>query len=325
MIAIQENDVCYSIANNGHNPFNTDRVERTELPVELARSALDFEIQKIPSYDVNGRRIPGHYHLIKSTDKSFIPCVSVGEQFVPIQHIDFFDYVVNEVMPNVPGLSLEMAGTIHGGGVGLVSAKFGDTFSIKGDKSGNELRLFFNNPSNGRGRAVVGFTTVRVVCQNTLLAATKEARSDGFKVSHTKTGPAIVMGAVASIREQAVAALEMKRRCERLANISANTAMLNDALDVVYSLKGISEEHPGFKRLQKLREKVIEEFECGATAQSMTEDTAWKLLNAFTYPVFNPEKVSKRTDKAEIAYQGMGGLVAEKVNDMLLAVERVAL
>ena len=105
MIAIQENDVCYSIANNGHNPFNTDRVERTELPLELARSALDFEIQKIASYDVNGRRIPGHYHLIKSTDKSFIPCVSVGEQFVPIQHIDFFDYVVNEVMPNVPGLS----------------------------------------------------------------------------------------------------------------------------------------------------------------------------------------------------------------------------
>lgn len=324
MIAIQENDICYSTALNGHNPFNTDGVERTTLDPDFARKAFDFRILKKQSYDREGRAIPKNYHLVKDTDNSFIPSNGIGELFTPIQHIDFFNYITTEVMPKVPQMKLEMAGTIHGGGVGLIAAKFGDTFAVKGDESENEMRLFFSNPSNGTGRLVMGFTTVRVICQNTLLAATDQARKDGFKISHTKSGESLALEAVKRIEGQAVAALEMKHRCERLAGIGVDAATIQRALDAVYPLYGIPEDSFARKRLERIRARVIEEFEAGETAQSIKTDSAWKLLNAFSFPVFHPDKISKRMDTAEIAYRGMVGDVAQKVNHMLEVVERVA-
>lgn len=324
MLGIQANDICYSTANGGHNPFNTDGVARTTLDPEFARQALNFRIEKRQSYDRNGRPIPKNYHLVKDSDNSFIPSNGIGEQFVPIQHLDVYDYIVNKVMPQVPQMELEMAGTIHGGGVGLIAAKFGDTFSMKGDTSENNLRLFFANPSNGTGRMVMGFTTVRVVCQNTLLAATKEARADGFRVTHTKSADTLAFEAVKSIERQAVAALEMKSRCERLAEIGVDSETLERCLDKIYPLYGIPQDSPGYARMLHLRERVKEEFEAGATAQTIKTDSAWKLLNAFTYPIFNPDKLPPKKDRAEIAYKGMIGSVAEKTDKILRVVEAVA-
>lgn len=321
MIAIQDNDICYSTALNGHNPFNTDRVERTELDPEFARKALDFKIVKKQSYDRDGRPIPKNYHLVKDSDNSFIPSNGIGELFTPVQHLDVYDYIVQEVMPKVPQMKLEMVGTIHGGGVGLVSAKFGDTFAIKGDTSENNLRLFFSNPSNGTGRMVMGFTTVRVICQNTLLAATQEARADGFKISHTRNGQQFALEAAKVIQGQAVAALEMKSRCERLSEIGVDGATIRRALDMVYPTAGLREDDPRYRHLNDLRYAVLEQFEAGETAQTIKTDSAWKLLNSFSYPVFHPKRLSKRTDEAEIAWRGMTGDVARKVDGMLQAVE----
>lgn len=321
MLGIQKNDVCYSTANGGRNPFNTDGVPRTTLDPAFARSALDFHIVKRQSYDREGRAIPKNFHLVKDTDNSFIPSNGIGEQFTPIHHIDVYDYIVNKVMPQVPEMELEMAGTIHGGGVGLVAAKFGKTFAMPGDESENELRLFFSNPSNGTGRMVMGFTTVRVVCQNTLLAATQEAKADGFKITHTRSGEQLAFQAVKTIHHQATAAIAMKERCERLAYIGVGSSDIERALDRIYPYKSIPEDSPGRARMLHLRERVKEEFEAGATAQTIKTDSAWKLLNAFTYPIFNPDKVSVRMDRAEIAYQGMTGKVAVKTDRILRAVE----
>lgn len=323
MIAIQPNDICYSTANGGHNPFNTDMVPRTELDPAFARRALDFHIIKKQSYDRDGRPIPKNYHLVKDTDNSFIPSNGIGEKFTPIQHLDVYDYIVQKVMPQVPQMTLEMVGTIHGGGVGLVAAKWGDTFAVKGDKSENQMRLFFSNPSNGSGRMVIGFTTVRVVCQNTLLAATQEAKADGFKISHTKSSERLAFDAVKCIERQAVAALEMKSRCERLGAIGVDSETVRRALDMVYPLNGIPEDSPTRARLEHIRDRVLEEFEAGETARTMSgEKTAWRLLNSFTYPVFHPDRISKRMDTAEIAYRGMGGNTADRTHKMLVAVER---
>lgn len=323
MIAIMQNDTCYSTANGGHNPFNTDGVPRTELDPAFAREALNFKIVKRQSYDSKGRAIPKNYHLVKNTDESFIPSNGIGEQFVPIQHLDVYDYIVDKVMPQVPQMKLEMAGTIHGGGVGLIAAKFGDTFAVKGDRSENEMRLFFSNPCNGTGRMIMGFTTVRVVCQNTLLAATEQAKTDGFKISHTKSSEKLAFEAVKCIERQAVAALEMKRRCERLGEIGVDSATMQRALDAIYPLYGIPEGSPARERLEHIRAKVVEEFEAGETARTMSgEKTAWRLLNSFTYPIFHPERLTKRMDSAEIAYRGMVGSVAEKTDRILHAVER---
>ena len=227
-------------------------------------------------------------------------------------------------MPKVPQMKLEMAGTIHGGGTGLIAARFGDTFAVKGDKSENELRFFFNNPCNGTGSCVMGFTYVRVICQNTLRAATKEAGADGWKFKHSSSAPEIAMNAVQVIGQQAIAAIEMKNRCSRLASIGVDSSFMREALDAVYPLPNAPTDSIIYKHIANLRDKVVEEFEAGETAQSFTNDSAWKLLNSFTFPIFNPTKLKKTTDKAQVAYSGWNGHVADKVERIFDKIEDIS-
>ena len=324
MYAIQPNDRCFSTAHNGHNPFNTDGAERTTLSPELARTAFDFHILKKPSFDSEGRQIPCHFHLVRDDDDAFIPGASVGNQFTPVQHIDVFDYIVQNVMPAVPDLELEMAGTINGGGTTLIAAKFGNIFAIPGDDSPSELRLFINNPTNGSGRMTLGFTNVRVVCQNALLAATSQARQDGWRITHTTSAPELTKTAVKTIKYQAVAALEMKDRCERLARIGVDSETVARCLEAIYPAERLP-EGPGRTRMLNMREAVIHQFEAGETAQTMKDKTsAWALFNSFTYPIFNPEKLEKRQDLAQVQYKATVGDNAKKVTRIFEVIESIA-
>lgn len=330
MIAIKHNDICYSTTRGwdgtaAGNPFNTDGVERDTLDIDLARKALDFEILKKPSYDEAGRQIPSQFHLVRSDDNEFLPSTtSVGNQYTPIQHKEVFEYIVNEIMPEVPEMKLELCGTIHGGGTGLIAATYGDTFYVKGDESDNNTRLFFANPSNGTGRMILGFTTVRVRCENTLMAATKEANGNGFKVSHTANASEYTKKVVESIRNEAVAALEMKRMSQDLGMVGVSGETFQRCLDAIYPTFGIPEDSRAYLNLKKLREEVTYQFECGETAKSMTTKTMWTAFNSFTYPIFNPNQLRKNTDRAQIAYQGMTSNTGKRVRGIFSKVYDIA-
>ena len=128
--------------------------------------------------------------------------------------------------------------------------------------------------------------------------------------------------AVASIKSQAVAALEMKARSARLASIGVDSATVERCLEEIYPIRNLPD---GFSktRLLNIRNAVMEQFEAGETARTMKGDTAWKLFNSFTYPIFHPEKISKRNDAAEIQYKGMTGMTASKVRHIFNQVEYV--
>ena len=70
----------------------------------------------------------------------------------------------------------------------------------------------------------------------------------------------------------------------------------------------------GYTKTENRRNEVIAQFESGETAQTIQGDTAWKLFNAFTYPIYNPSKTKKTVDAAEVAYTGAIGARAQKVS-----------
>lgn len=326
MKALQKNDICYSTVATWNKMFNTDGKERNTLSVEEARSAIDFKIIKEQSYDRSGRPIPKHFHLERDTDHEIIPSVGLGDKFVPVQHIDVFDYIVKEVMPKVPDMSLEMCGTIHGLGTGVIAARLGEVFKIKGDKSPSEMRLLFSNPNSGTGRLTLGFTTVRIVCQNTLMAATRQANADGWRIKHTPGAVINCENALKELASCAQAAIEMKQRSERLAGIGVDSATVKKVLDSLYPL-GVDEQSPAYLHMKTMRDEVLRQFEEGETALTFDNDkTAWRLLNAATYPIFNGRKISVKTDRTEIAYKGMvQSRVSEKTTKIFNTVERIAL
>ena len=323
MKAMTANDTCFSTM-KGHwaSVFNTDGLERDHIDIEEARSALDFKIEKHPSYDAHGNELAGHFHLRRDTDDAFIPCPAVGAKFQPVQHLEVFDYICNKIMPEVPDMKLETVGTLHGAGTGLVTATVGDKFSINGDDSPHTMRLLFSNPC-GRGSLVLGFTSVRIFCQNCIAAARKEARKDGFFVRHTSGAGLYVEAAVQSIAAQMRMAQALRARCERLAGLPVNKATLAKALDRIYPQR-FEQGTPAFGHIEQIRHEVEFQFDGGATAQTMKGDTAWKLFNSFTYPVFNPEKLGTRMDLAEVAYNGSLGSRANKVTHILNTIEELA-
>ncbi len=321
MKALTANDICFSTTALS---FASDGVLRTSLDIGEVRAALDFKIEKHPSFDETGRVIPGHFHLRRDTDNAIIPCPAVGQKFTPVQHLDVFDYIVNKVMPEVPQMRLETAGTLYGAGTGLVTATMGEAFSLPGDESPHRQRLLFSNPC-GRGSLVIGFTSVRVFCQNCIAAARREARhgEGGFVVRHTAGADIAARAAVESIAAQVREAERLRERCEWLATRNVSRDTLYRALDAIHPLRH-EEGTPARGRIQAKRDAVVAQFDGGETAQTMKGDTAWKLFNAFTYPIFNPERTGERSDLADIAYAGQLGGKADRVTRIFETVERLA-
>lgn len=314
MIAITANDMCFATKGVA-KCFNTDNVERETLDPMEVRKALDFNIIKKPSFDVEGRQIPGHYHLVREDNNAFIPSAGIGTKFKPVQHLDVFDYIYNKIMPSVPTMSLEMVGTIHGCGTGLVMAKIGDEFHINGDESPNKMRLMFSNPCNGYGSLIIGFTNVRLWCQNQIPVAINQAKQDGFQIRHTKNAELYVGSALEVIHASNCRSMEIRKKSEGLARVNVDAAFIKRVMDSIYPFKeGVEEGSIGYTKTENRRDEVMAQFEGGETAQTIHGDTAWKLFNAFTYPIYNPETTKKTVDMAEVAYTGAVGTRAVKVS-----------
>lgn len=314
MKAMTENDICFATTKCA-KAFNTDGVERTELnPIEV-RKALDFTIVKKQSFDEAGREIPNQYHLVREDTNQFIPSIGVGEKFTPVQHLSVYDYIINEIMPKVPEMHLEAVGTLHGCGTGLVMANIGGAFSVPGDESPNNTRVMFSNPCNGLGSLLLGFTTVRLFCQNQIPVACRQTKQDGFQIRHTKNAELYVGDALRVIYASIEKAIEIRKMSENLAKVKINRAFIDKVMDEIYPFQFTEEDSKrGYTINEKRREEVIEEFESGHTAETINGDTAWKVFNAFTYPIYNPKKFGKNTDAAQVAYTGAVGQRADKVS-----------
>lgn len=326
MKAVQSNDMCYCTLNEGNNPFNHDGERRTSIDKDTARETLNFDVLKTQAYRMKGgqpEEIKGLFCLTKSTDESVIPSRGISATFEPVQHHEVFDWVYRDIVPAYPQMELETCGTVYGCSTSLITFKVGDLFGIKGDKSPSEMRLFICNPTNATGALTMGFTTVRLFCQNQIRAAKREAARDGYKIKHTRECRALIGNAVQEIAMQIRAADDMRLRCERLAEIGVSVSDFERCLNAVYPFGNLEEGTPAHTRMMGLREKVKAEFESGHTAQTMEGKTGWSAFNSFTYPIFNPDKVKKQCDIADVHYRGMIGNRADKVSEILAKVENV--
>lgn len=313
MIALTRTDKCFSTISGGLGRiFNTDGKRRTNLDIDEIRSAFDFQIVKKQSYDELGRKIPGHFHIIRSDNGDFIPSSGLGKKFVPIQHKDIFDSVVkeiiplaNDLLPNMPKLVLETVGTLHGGGTGICTVRVGEPFMVPGDSSPCYVRLVFANPCNGRGSIIIGCTIVRDRCQNQIPVA-----CGGFSVHHTKNANIHLSNAMKCIVAQIEDAIKVKNSILEMGRTNIpnddTKSFLDDMIDKLYPLT-YKQGTAGYTRQSNVRNEVRTQFYGGDVAMSISGCTAWKVYNSFTYPIFNPVSMERNMDYADIFYSGMVG------------------
>lgn len=109
------------------------------------------------------------------------PLGIVKERYTPVQNLEAFRFFDDAIGP---GKALwETAGFFGGGERIFVSAKLPDTISVKGDPV--DSYLVFTNSHDGSTGVKILFTPIRVICENTLNAAIRNAQNY-VSYRHTK-------------------------------------------------------------------------------------------------------------------------------------------
>jgi phage/plasmid-like protein (TIGR03299 family) len=147
--------------------------------------------------------------VIRGTDGRVLGIV--GDRYKPLQNahaFDFFDPFVTS-----GAVSLETAGSLHGGRKIWVLARVKGATAEIGRNDPVEAFLLLSNSHDGTTTIQVGFTPVRVVCQNTLNMAMGNNRGL-IRIYHTKSAQDVlkVVGeTMDTVNQQFAATVEQMR------------------------------------------------------------------------------------------------------------------
>lgn len=147
----------------------------------MKASKTDWTVSKAPLFaKIQDQNIMlPEMALVRDSDQSILDIV--GEDWTPTQNETAFDFFREFVEQGK--MTMETAGSLKKGKMVWVLAKVGNNFELfDGDKV--ESYLLFSNPHQYGMSIDVRFTSVRVVCNNTITMALNAKANKVFKASH---------------------------------------------------------------------------------------------------------------------------------------------
>lgn len=253
-----------------------------------------FSTEQVPFAEGNmpwETRIPTeHVAIVRVTDNRVLGVLK--NTYEPVQNSEAFEFFQPLIEQGF--VSLETAGSLRGGSRVWVMAKINNT--THDIVNGDPVNAYFllSNSHDGTLAVRVGFTGIRVVCQNTLSLAHHNQSSRLIKVKHTKN----VAKGLEKIREtvdwqrQTFAATAEQMRA--MARVGVDTETLERYVEQVFmpeiSKRPVNEakgeEEIGESReksVAKLCEKIIPLFENGrGNNMPGVRGTLWAAYNAVT-------------------------------------------
>lgn len=155
----------------------------------LELAGLDWEVEKLPfrpEVEINGETIvlpevPDTYLNVRSTDHKVLGVV--GERYVPLNNVDAFQ--LGDDILDVAEATWTTAGSLFGGSQVWMQATLPNDVHIAGmEDEAIDLNLVISNSHDGSKAVEVMVTPTRVVCNNTLTLASRDA-ARSFKARHT--------------------------------------------------------------------------------------------------------------------------------------------
>lgn len=180
--------------------------QKTAIALEL--SELNYKVEKRPLFLEDGTKLKDKVATVRTDNNQILGVVGDGYEVLDNEEgFAFIDDIIGE-----GGADFETAGSFGKGKKAFMIAKT-EPLTILGDKF--DPYILFTNSHDGSGSIKVMFTPIRVICQNTLVVALKEA---AFKISikHTK-----------SVKERLMAAKEiLLANTKYLANLKKNAELM---------------------------------------------------------------------------------------------------
>jgi len=258
-----------------------DKPPKVEDAIKMA--GLDWDVMLQPAYSVvAGEQVelPARA-TIRSTNNSVLGVV--GPSYTVVQNSTAFDFFQPFVDKGIA--DLVTAGSLKDGKRVWVLAKIkADPAEIvPGDTV--ERYILLSNSHDGTLAVRCGFTTVRVVCCNTLAAAHDAASSKLLRVRHTKNAE-FALDKIQEIMNVAQGEFEATtEQFKALARANVVTTDLQEYVRRVFKPKVIlpGTEGEALDKADRLCSKIIPLFESGRGAEIKgVKGTMWGAYNAIS-------------------------------------------
>jgi len=318
LITIRENGFAET-AFVGETPWHGlgQEIEQdASIETWAVQAGMDWTVEKAPvQFLESGETFAGQNVLYRSDTKA--PLSVVSDRYHAVQPREVLEFFRNLV--DVGGFKINVAGTLQGGKKLWALAETGRYGEVcKDDQVGGYLLL---STSCDRSLATTArFTSVRVVCNNTLQMALRKSQSAGV-VSFTHLSrfnpealQAKLMGAVETFGSFMEAAKTLQAQ---QMNAKAAEAFLAALIAPISQVKPQAGQVVDITK-NRTYMKILELFDGGAKGAEMVGHTKWGMLNAVT-EYYDHHLPSRNPDsRLDSAWFGKGDRVKTTALDLLL-------
>ena len=256
------------------------------------------------------RPFPGQKVLYRSDTKQPLAVVSKRYQVVqPAEILEFYRYLTRH-----SGFELETAGVLREGRKFWALARTGQGVALKGQDQVNGY-LLLATACDGTLATTAQFTSVRVVCNNTLQIAVGD-NAGAIKVPHRSTFDADRVKSQLGIAVESWHSFvdRMRMLCDTPVNPDAVDTLLRKVL--TYPVAQLGKEVVNEQAVAKVR--ALYDGQGRGSSLKTSRGTAFGLLNSVTEFVDHHRRAQSVENRLDAAWFGQGALLKQKVWDALL-------
>lgn len=277
----------------------------------LKHAGLDWRVERAPLYAGDSKKpIEGFAALQRSSDGKVLDIV--GSRYNPVQNADVFEFF--KEFTDAGKATMETAGSLHGGRYVWALANLGASFQLAGGDRVNGYLLVASPHMQGK-TLIIKFTTVRVVCNNTLTLALR-AGGTSWRMNHTRSFDSISQSeakdALGIAREQMS---EFEKTAKTLKKMKLDREKIIEVLAMTFQPDADTVDLLEDSDLLNMKMKVL--LDVNENAPGADAGTGWGLLNAVTY--YADHVASRTPDKRLMnAWLGKTARAKEDVLETLL-------
>ena len=299
----------------GQTPWHKLGIQVTQAPsieeaIKLA--GLDWKVGLKPLFTGQGESVEA-FATYRETDNRILGVV--GPQYKPLQNADAFKFF-NPFLQSGE-TSLETAGSLRNGQRVWILAKINREDSVIVKQSDDRVAkyLLLSNSHDGTLAIRVGFTPIRVVCNNTLSLAHNAGGSQLLRVKHTgnvNENLEKIQQIINVANERFEATADQYRL---LASKQVNSADLEKYVKIVFSQ---ANNNPEKATRSNVLNKIVPLFEHGrGNNMPGVAGTLWAAYNAVTEYI-QYERGTNETNRLDSTWFGTGNALNKKALDTAL-------
>lgn len=284
--------------------------EGQSIEVWLKVAQLDWNLQRLPvQYLVEGklRTMEERFALVRSDTATALSIVSDEYHIVqPKEVLEFYRDLVSSY-----GYTLETAGALNGGRKVWALAKTGITRAVGHDGEDRLAAYVLLATSCDKTLATTAaFTSIRVVCQNTLSFAVDDIKKE--KRPHVKVPHNFRFDANQVKSELGLIDAAWNSFIENVQKMVAHPMKAQEASSFYNAILGQKEDKPLSGKARREHETIMALFK-SAPGQELktTKETLWGAVNAATYYV-DHIRTGNSGDRLDSVWFGAGSALKDK-------------